>query len=90
MRSKNKGDQIMKSNQPPYEPDYGDLNDEEIKLVNEYIKQWESEQHVIDMQREGHSAYCRESLYWDAMVMVRMKRMYENEEYRLKIAKMLS
>lgn len=80
----------MKSNQPAYEPDYGDMSDEEIKLTNQYVQQWESEQYVIDKQREGHSAYCRQTLYWEAMGMVRMIRMSQNEEYRLEIAKMLS
>ena len=54
------------------------------------IDQMQYQNVVADKQLEQHSAHYKESLEWDAMSMKDMKRMYEDEEYRLEIAKMLS
>lgn len=103
----------MKDNQPSYELDDGDLTDEQIKNIRDYISQnhpeissftsvrslfgdtaeidqTQSEKPDTDKKLKEHSARSKESLEWDAMIMKDMKRMYEDEEYRLEIAKNLS
>lgn len=52
--------------------------------------QMQSQRIATDKKLKEHPARSKESLEWDAAIMRDMKRMYEDEDYRLKIAKMLS
>lgn len=54
------------------------------------IEQTLSQRIATDKQLKEHPARSKESLEWDAAIMRDMKRMYEDEEYRLEIAKDLS
>lgn len=107
----------MNDDQPAYEPDDGDLTEEQIKLIRDHVQkihpevsslksvcsslfpssddkvetdQMQSQRIATDKRLEQHPARSKQSLEWDAAIMKDMKRMYEDEEYRLEIAKNLS